>query len=87
MPFLKDSLPQPKYYYAEQLSRFKANGYRATALCPFHNDRNPSFAVNLETGSFKCFSCGAKGGDVLAFHRARYYLGFKQAAEELGAWS
>ena len=30
-------------------------------VCPFHNDMNPSMSVNLETGRFFCFGCGAYG--------------------------
>lgn len=30
-------------------------------LCPFHNDSNPSFHANLETGFFNCFACGVSG--------------------------
>ncbi len=37
------------------------------ALCPFHNDRNPSMHVNPDKGIFKCFSCGT-GGDLIYFH-------------------
>lgn len=40
-------------------------------LCPFHDDRRPgSFRVNVQTGGYCCFACGAKGGDVIAFEAA-----------------
>ena len=39
----------------------KKKGRNHTGLCPFHDDRNPSFTVNSEMGSYKCWSCGAKG--------------------------
>lgn len=87
MPFNKQKLPTPReYYYGQQLEKFKEKGDRATALCCFHTERTPSLSINLETGSAKCFSCGKWCGDVLSFHRERYYLGFKQAAQQLGAW-
>jgi len=41
---------------------------RATALCPFHNDHNPSLSICANRGIYKCFSCGA-GGDVFNFVR------------------
>jgi DNA primase len=56
------------------------------ALCPFHPDTNPSFAINLEGGGFFCFSCGEKGGDVVDFVMKRYGMSFKAAALSLGAW-
>ena len=53
-------------------------------LCPFHNDGKPgSFYVNLETGTYNCFSCGAKGGDVIAFTMAIYELSFFEALVKL----
>jgi DNA primase len=55
-------------------------------VCPFHDDARPSLRVNVETGGYRCMACGTKGGDVLAFHRARYGLSFMQAARDLGAW-
>lgn len=40
----------------------------------------------MHEGHFCCFSCGAKGGDVLAFVMQRDGLDFKRAAQSLGAW-
>lgn len=49
-------------------------------LCPFHHDERPgSFYVNLETGAFKCFACGIKGGDIVDFVQARDKITFPQA--------
>jgi DNA primase len=41
---------------------------KATCLCPFHNDKNPSLKIDGERGIYKCFSCGA-GGNALGFVR------------------
>lgn len=41
---------------------------RAKALCPFHDDHNPSMSVDGQRGLYKCFACGA-GGDVFNFVR------------------
>ena len=54
-----------------------------SALCVFHDNRTPSLSVNLETGAFRCFACGAKGSDILAFHRLRYGLSFEKAHRSL----
>lgn len=51
------------------LSQFKRSGdNRATCICPFHDDRNPSLSIDGTRGIFKCFSCGA-GGNVFNFVR------------------
>lgn len=49
------------------LQRFERKGEgRATAICPFHDDRNPSLSIDSNRGIYKCFSCGA-GGDAFKF--------------------
>lgn len=77
-------LPDPARYYAsrvEGLKRANAAGW-ATCRCPFHEDRHASAAANLETGGFRCFSCGWHG-DLVKFHRARTGLEFVAAVREL----
>jgi len=44
----------------------KRGGKDYKGLCPFHNEKTPSFYVNLEKGIYKCFGCG-EGGDVFTF--------------------
>lgn len=44
----------------------KRAGKEYRGLCPFHNEKSPSFHVNTEKGIFKCFGCG-EGGDLFAF--------------------
>lgn len=44
----------------------KRRGKNLIGLCPFHNEKTPSFTVYPESGSFYCFGCGA-GGDVFTF--------------------
>ena len=41
-------------------------GREATGLCPFHNEKTPSFTVNDEKGFYHCFGCGAHG-DIISF--------------------
>ena len=84
--FLPDKLPEPQSYFTAQGLRMTGRGAWRSTVCCFHEDRNPSLRVNADTGAFRCMACGAHGGDVLAFHRLRHGLSFKQAALDLGAW-
>lgn len=55
--------------------------------CPVHKggrEANPSMAVNLVDGHFRCFACGVKGGDVVALHMLITGLGFRDAVAALG---
>ena len=84
--FERGALPNSASYYAECAAlRLIGRGCWRSALCPFHDDTRPSLRINVETGAFRCMVCGVKGGDVLAFHRARHGLSFIQAARDLGA--
>lgn len=51
-------------------------------LCPFHDDHNPSFTVNPERQSYKCWSCG-EGGDCYSFVMKHDAIGFPEALEFL----
>ena len=42
----------------------KAGGARLKGLCPFHNEKTPSFNVDPDKGFYKCFGCG-KAGDAI----------------------
>ncbi len=46
----------------------RRRGKTLVGLCPFHNEKTPSFTVYPDTNSFYCFGCGA-GGDVISFIR------------------
>lgn len=60
------------------------SGWQNAGLCAFHADRHPrSFGVDLESGAFNCFSCGASGTDIIAFVMLRYGLSFREALEML----
>ena len=84
--FDREKLPNAVRYYAEREAlRLVGRGRWRSAVCPFHDDTRPSLRINIETGAYRCMTCGAKGGDVLAFHRARHGLSFTQAARDLGA--
>jgi DNA primase len=57
-------------------------GSRWMGLCPFHDERTPSFSVNAEERLYYCFGCGAKG-DAIAFVRETEALDFRDAVEQL----
>ena len=61
----------------------KAGGARLKGLCPFHNEKTPSFNVDADKGFYKCFGCG-KSGDVISFVRETEQLSFSEAIEALG---
>ncbi|MEO0593363.1 MAG: CHC2 zinc finger domain-containing protein [Myxococcota bacterium] len=84
--FHREMLPPPLEYYARQGYVFQGNAEWQSVRCPFHDDGQPSLRLNLETGGFFCHGCGAKGGDVLDFHRKLFSLSFVAAAKALGAW-
>lgn len=57
-------------------------GGRFWGRCPFHHEKTPSFAVNVDGQFYHCFGCGA-GGDVIKFVREMESLGFMEAVELL----
>jgi hypothetical protein len=75
----------PQAFYRSELpgmpsTRLGHTTWSDAGLCPFHQDTHAgSFRVHLGTGSFKCFACGAAGGDVIAFAMLRHGLGFRDA--------
>jgi DNA primase len=59
-----------------------AGGGRLKGLCPFHDEKSPSFTVNPSLGFYKCFGCGASG-DAITFVREIEHLDFSDAVEVL----
>ena len=57
-------------------------GSRWTGLCPFHDERTPSFSVNAEEKLYYCFGCG-EGGDAFKFVQQTEALEFQEAVELL----
>jgi DNA primase len=57
-------------------------GARWTGLCPFHDERTPSFSVDAQEKLYHCFGCGV-GGDVIKFVEEKDGLGFAEAVELL----
>ncbi|HVA61450.1 MAG TPA: DNA primase [Mycobacteriales bacterium] len=59
-----------------------AGGGSLKGLCPFHDEKSPSFNVSPERGLFHCFGCG-EGGDVIRFVERVEHLSFVEAVESL----
>ena len=53
-------------------------------LCPFHDERSPSFTVRPQVGRYHCFGCG-EDGDVIAFVQKQDHTSFHEAVEKLAA--
>jgi DNA primase len=62
--------------------RLEKRGSRWIGLCPFHNERTPSFGVNEDRGFFYCFGC-KKGGDAITFLKEIEKCGYVEALERL----
>jgi DNA primase len=62
--------------------RLEKRGSRWIGLCPFHNEKTPSFGVNEDRGFFYCFGC-RKGGDVITFVKEYEKCGYIEAIELL----
>lgn len=88
MSFDRTRLPDPVSYYEGQGLQFKERkGKWRTTACNFHNGTD-SMRINTDTGAFVCMAgCGARGGDVLAYHMAAQGLDFMKAAKELNCWT
>ena len=64
------------------LQLVEAGGGRLKALCPFHNEKTPSFSVNVDKQFYYCFGCQA-GGNIFTFVKEYERVGFPEAAEIL----
>lgn len=65
-----------------QYISLKRTGSNYKALCPFHNEKTPSFVVSPSKQIFHCFGCGV-GGDVITFIMKYENLDFKEAVKLL----
>ncbi len=66
----------------EPYTRLRKSGARFVGLCPFHQEKTPSFGVSPDRGTFKCFGCG-EGGDAITFVEKKENLDFVGAIEWL----
>lgn len=68
----------------EHLQLRRAGGGSLKGLCPFHDEKSPSFQVTPTRGLFYCFGCGA-GGDVIRFVEQVEHLSFTESVERLAS--
>lgn len=76
---------QDKLNIADFINTFvplKRAGRNFKGLCPFHQEKTPSFVVSPDKQIFHCFGCGASG-TVISFHMKRQNLEFRDAVREL----
>jgi DNA primase len=66
----------------EHVALRNAGGGNLKGLCPFHEEKSPSFSVSPARGLFYCFGCGA-GGDVIRFVERAENLSFTESIESL----
>lgn len=66
----------------EYVALRNAGGGSLKGLCPFHDEKTPSFTVTPSRGFFYCFGCGA-GGDVLTFLQRQQNLSFVESVQML----
>ena len=87
MSFDRTRLPDPLTYYEGQGVAFRERkGKWRTTACLSCASSN-AMRINTDSGAFVCMTgCGARGGDVLAWHMAAHGMDFITAAQELGAW-
>jgi len=89
MPLPPEFLAEVKYRnnLADVVTSYvnlKKQGANFSGLCPFHNEKTPSFTIFSSTDSYYCFGCGA-GGDVITFIRQIENLDYIEAIKFLAA--
>lgn len=77
---MKDSVDIVRYI--DKHVELRKMGYSYGGICPFHEDKGPSFRVNPGKRFFSCFGCNV-GGDVIRFAELFHKLEFKDAALEV----
>lgn len=83
MKAVRDAVPIDAVV-AEYLQLKNAGGGNLKGLCPFHDEKSPSFQVSPAKGLYHCFGCG-EGGDTLAFVMKVDHLTFAETVERLAA--
>jgi DNA primase len=80
---IKDKLDIVQYI-GEYVPSLKKAGRYYKACCPFHGEKSPSFVVNPDTQSWRCFGACAEGGDIFTFAQKLHGWDFAETVRELG---
>lgn len=83
MKAVRDAVPIDAVV-SEYLQLRSAGGGNLKGLCPFHDEKSPSFQVSPSKGLFHCFGC-QEGGDTIAFVMKVDHLSFSETVERLAA--
>ncbi|GEB58608.1 DNA primase [Streptomyces gardneri] len=83
MKAVRDAVPIDAVV-SEYLQLRNAGGGNLKGLCPFHDEKSPSFQVSPSKGLFHCFGC-QEGGDTIAFVMKIDHLSFSETVERLAA--
>ncbi len=70
--------------YISQYVPLKKAGRTYKACCPFHNEKSPSFVVDADKQTWRCYGACADGGDIFSFAQRYNGWDFRQSLEELG---
>ncbi|MCU0481317.1 MAG: DNA primase [Anaerolineae bacterium] len=70
--------------YIQQYASLKRAGRTYKACCPFHSEKTPSFVVNPDKQTWRCFGACNEGGDIFSFAQKYHHWNFGEALEELG---
>ena len=67
----------------EDYVNLRRRGVNLLGLCPFHDEKTPSFTVSPAKNIYKCFGCG-KGGDAITFIKDHEGFSYPEAIRHLG---
>lgn len=87
-PFIRDASVQAVLSAANIVdvisgyTSLRKRGATHSGLCPFHQEKTPSFTVSADKGLYYCFGCG-EGGDVVRFLERKENLSFSEVIEQL----
>ncbi len=71
-------------YVQQHVPDLKKAGRNYKACCPFHNEKTPSFVVNPETQTWRCYGACSEGGDIFSFAEKVNGWTFTEALQSLG---
>lgn len=80
--FIKNEYDIADYIMANGVELEKQNNGQWKGLCPFHNEKTPSFVVSDDFQNYKCFGCG-ESGDILEFTKHIHTINFNEALKLL----